>query len=87
MKGIDNMEEKIIGGISISKWKEVFRSLCETAIDKDYFSDILFYDLYPNTGAEAAAVDEDDEDAQYDVYNEKWKYVYEAMKEIFGERD
>lgn len=77
------MEEKIIGGISISKWKEVFRSLCETAMDKDYFSDILFYDLYPDTGAEPAAIDEDDE--KYNPYSEKWKYAYEALREIFKE--
>ena len=81
------MEEKMIGGISISKWKEAFRELCENAIDKDDFSDILFYDLYPDTSAEAAAIDEDDEEAQYEVYNEKWKYVHEALKEVFGERN
>ena len=66
------MEEKMIGGISISKWKEAFRELCEIAIDKDYFSDILFYDLYPDGDGE---------------YEEKWNYTREAMKEIFGERD
>ena len=79
------MEEKMIGGISLTKWKEVFRELCETAMDKDYFSDILFYDLYPNTGAEAAAVDEDNE--EHNPYSEKWDHAYEALKEIFGERD
>ena len=81
------MEEKVIGGIAISKWKEVFRELCEIAMDKDYFSDILFYDLYPETSAEAAAIDDDDEDAQCDVYNAKWEYVDEALDAIFGERN
>ena len=74
------MEEKIIGGISISRWKEAFRELCEIAMDKDYFSDILFYDLYPNTGAEALAAD------GCSAYTEKWNYAYEALKEILGER-
>ena len=81
------MEEKMIGGISISTWKEAFYNLCEIAMDKDYFSDILFYQLYPNTAAESAAIDGNDEDAQCNVYNEKWNYAYEALKEIFGERD
>lgn len=76
------MEEKIIGGISISKWKEVFRELCEVAIDKDYFSDILFFELYPNTSAEAAAIE--DEEASCNVYSEKWKYVREALDVVFS---
>lgn len=78
------MKEKMIGGISISRWKEAFRAMCEIAMDKDYFSDILFYDLYPNTDAEAAAIGDDDEDAQCDIYNEKWEYAYEALKEVFN---
>ena len=68
------MEEKMIGGISISKWREAFRELCEIAIDKDYFSDILFFDLYPDVQGEAQ-------------YKEKWNYAYEALKEVFGERN
>lgn len=81
-------KEKMIGGISISKWKEAFRELCEIAMDKDYFSDILFFDLYPNTHekAEAAVNDKGNEEALYDVYNEKWNYAYEALEEIFKER-
>ena len=75
------MEEKMIGGISISRWREAFRELCEIAIDKDYFSDILFYDLYPNTHEEADATND------CNVYAEKWNYTREALKEIFGERD
>lgn len=77
------MEEKMIGGISISRWKAAFRELCEIAMDKDYFSDILFEDLYPNTWEEAAEIE--DEDAQCDVYEEKWNYAYEALKEVFKE--
>lgn len=80
------MEEKIIGGVSITEWKKAFASLARIAMDKDYFSDIMFYELFPNTGAEAAAIDDDDEDAQCDVYNEKWDYAYEAFEEIFGEK-
>ena len=59
MKGNDKHGRKMIGGISISRWKAAFRELCEIAMDKDYFSDILFFDLYPNTHEEAAAVDKD----------------------------
>ena len=80
------MEEKIIGGVSITEWKKAFASLARIAMDRDYFSDIMFYELYPNTEAEAAAIDDDDEDAQCDVYNEKWDYSYEAFEEIFGEK-
>lgn len=80
------MKEKIIGGVSIAEWKKAFASLVRIAMDKDYFSDIMFYKLYPNTAAEAAAIDDDDEDAQCDVYNEKWEYAYEAFEEIFGEK-
>ena len=79
------MEEKIIGGISISKWKEAFHSVCKIAMDKGYFSDILFFDLYPNTHEEADKIE--DCDAQCDFYNEKWEYAYEALKEIFREKD
>jgi hypothetical protein len=79
-------KDKMIGGIPLSKWKEVFYDLCQIAMDKDYFSDILFWDLYPETSDEIAATNKDDEDAQYIIYNEKWNYAYEALEEIFGER-
>ena len=78
------MKDKIIGGISIERWKTVFAELVADAIDKDYFSDILFFDLYPNVGEETLAIDEDDEDAICDIYNEKWGYVDEAYEAIFG---
>lgn len=77
---------KLIGGIPITTWKEKIADLVRLAMNKDYFDDILFYELYPNTAAEAAAIDEDDEDAQCDVYNSKWEYAYEAFEEIFGEK-
>ena len=80
------MEEKIIGGVSITEWKKAFADLVRIAMNKDYFSDIMFYKLYPNTAAEAAAIGDDDEDAQCNVYNEKWDYAYEAFEEIFGEK-
>ena len=80
------MENKMIGGISIERWKEAFAELVNIAISKDYFSDILFFDLYPNTHDEAHAIDEDDEEAICDIYNEKWSYVDEAYKAIFGVR-
>ena len=57
-----NMEEKMIGGIPLTTWKKEIANLVRIAMDKDYFSDIMFYKLYPNTAAEAAAIDEDDED-------------------------
>ena len=79
------MKEKMIGGISITTWKEIIADLVRLAMNKDYFDDTLFYELYPNTAAEAVAIDEDDEDAQCDVYNSKWEYVYKAFEEIFGE--
>ena len=77
------MEEKMIGGIPLTTWKEEIANLVRIAMNKDYFSDTLFYKLYPNTAAEAAAIDED---AQCDVYNEKWEYAYEAFEAIFGEK-
>ena len=78
------MEDKIIGGISLEKWKAAFAELVANAIDHDDFSDILFFDLYPGTHEEAGAIDEDDEDAICDIYNEKWDYVDEAYEAIFG---
>lgn len=78
------MNNKTIGGIPLEKWKDAFAELVAIAIDKDYFSDILFFDLYPGTHEEAHAIDDDDEDAICDIYNEKWNYVDEAYEAIFG---
>lgn len=73
--------QKIIGGISIERWKRAFANAVEIAMDNDYFSDILFFDLYPDTHEEVAKIDED---AQCDVYNSKWEYANKAFKEVFG---
>jgi hypothetical protein len=53
-------------------------------MDKDYFSDILFFELYPNTAEEAANIPDEDEEAICDVYNSKWDMVDKAFKEVFG---
>ena len=42
-------KQKMIGGVSIDRWKQAFADVAAIAIDNDYFSDILFYDLYPGT--------------------------------------
>ena len=76
--------QKIIGGISIKRWKKAFAAATRMAMEKDYFSDILFFDLYPDIHEEVVKIDENDEDAQCDVYNAKWKYAAEAFKEVFG---
>lgn len=55
------------------KWVEAFAMAVNTAIDKDYFSDVLFYDLYPD------APQETEED-----YEALWAKVDEAFKEVFG---
>ena len=77
------MENKVIDGVSIDKWNEAFAICLANAIGSDDFSDLLFYDLYPNTHEEAAACGEDGE-AMEEVYNSKWNSVYKAFLEIFG---
>ena len=66
------LHDKIVGGISIEKWKLAFADAVNTAIDKGYFSDTLFFDLFPEYGNE-------DEN-----YEKIWTYVDEAFKEVFG---
>ena len=61
--------EKMIGGISIERWKRAFAEAADIAIDKDYFSDILLFDLYPNTHDGAAAVGEENEELVDEIYN------------------
>ena len=88
------MNEKMIGGIPVSKWRKAFALAAAIAIDKDYFSDILFYDLYPNIYEEAAAAEKAADEARLnglevdnavdEVYHAKWDYVNEAFKEVFG---
>ena len=78
------MKDKVIGGIFFESWIKAFGKAATIAMDNDYFSDILFFDLYPNTSEEAAQVEEIDEDAACDIYNEKWNYANEAFEEVFG---
>jgi hypothetical protein len=72
----------MIGGIKLEVWKAAF--LRASGMDKSYFEDILYYELYPNIEEELAGIDEDDEDAICDVYNAKMDYADEAHKAIFG---
>ena len=72
----------MIGGIKIEIWKEAF--LRVSGLDKTYFEDVLYHELYPNISEEIANIDEDDEDAICDVYNAKWDYANEAHQIIFG---
>ena len=76
------MMDKKIGGISIERWKRAFATAAEIAINKGYFDDILYNDLYPNIHEEVAGIE--DEDAQDDIYNEKMDFADEAFKEIFN---
>jgi hypothetical protein len=78
------MEKITVGNVSLEKWKAAFAIAVANSFGHDDFSDILFYDLYPNTSEEAANIAEDDEEKADEVYNEKWDYAYEAFKEIFG---
>ena len=77
------MNEKMIGGIPVSKWRKAFAEAVNIAIDQDYFSDILCFDLYPNIYEEAAAL-RDDEKALRNLYDTKWAFVEEAFKEVFN---
>lgn len=65
------MEEKMINNIPLSTWKKAFADTVAIAIDKDYFSDTLFYDLNFSCNT--------NEEIQY-----AWECVEEAFKEIFG---
>ena len=77
-------KQKMIGGVSIDRWKQAFADVAAIAIDKDYFSDILFYDLYPGTYDEYDKVKDENTDIADNIFNEKWKFVDEAFKEVFG---
>ena len=77
-------KQKMIGGISIDRWKQAFANAAAIAIDNDYFSDILFYDLYPGTYDEYDKVKDENTDIADNIFNEKWKFVDEAFKEVFG---
>ena len=74
--------EKMIGGIPKSKWVEAFADAVEIAIDKDYFSDILYYYLYE--GKLPKEEDFEDEDDYEKAINALWANVDEAFVEVFG---
>lgn len=82
--------KKEIGGISLDKWKRAFANAVSIAIEKDYFSDIFFFDLYPNINEEINKIWYEDtsdaarEEAVENLYEKKWAYVNEAFNEIFG---
>ena len=77
-------QKKMIGGVSIDRWKQAFADVAAIAIDNDYFSDILFYDLYPGTYDKYDKVKDENTDIADNIFNEKWKFVDEAFKEVFG---
>lgn len=79
-----DINTKTIGNISIECWKEAFGKAVAIAMENDEFSDILFYELYPNTFEEIHHIEEEDEEAACDIYNEKWDYANEAFKAVFG---
>ena len=62
--------ETEIAGIAMERWKWAFGQAVNLAIDKDYFSDILEYDLFAN-------------DDEID-YEKAWDAVNEAFEAIFG---
>lgn len=74
--------EKVIDGVSMSKWKEAFAICLVNAFHSDDFSDLLFYDLYPNVHEEAGETE--DEEAIDEIYNSKWNSTYKAFLELFG---
>lgn len=55
------------------KWLRAFAVAVNIAIEKDYFSDILEYDLYPE-------VDLSDDQA----WEEMWNHMDDAFQDIFG---
>lgn len=66
-------QDKIVGGLAIEKWRAAFSELVRCAVDKDYFSDILEFDLY----LDQLHSDED--------YDKAWDAMREAFAEVFGE--
>lgn len=77
-------EKNIVGGISLEAWKKAFAQAVRNNIDHGYFNDILYYHLYPKDVEEAHKIEEEDEKAACDILNEKWEFVDEAFKAIFG---
>ena len=77
-------EKNIVGGISLRAWKKAFAQAVRNNIDHGYFDDILYYHLYSKDVEEAHKIEEEDEEAACDIFNEKWEFVDEAFKAIFG---
>lgn len=73
-----------IGNISIEFWKKAFGKAVAITMENDEFSDILFYELYPNTDEEVFRAEGKDEKEAYKIYDEKWNYANEAFKAVFG---
>ena len=65
--------------VSIERWKEAFAEAVRIAVYKDYFSDILHFDLFPIDYPD----DVDDEEVEEND-KAKWEYFYEAFHEVFG---
>lgn len=62
-----------IHGISKEKWVRAFADAVEVAIDKGYFSDTLFFYLYPDAPQDTV-----------EDFTKLWSYVDDAFKEVFG---
>lgn len=77
-------EKNIVGGISLEAWRKAFAQAVRNNIDHGYFNDILYYHLYPKDVEEVHKIEEEDEEAACDILNEKWEFVDEAFKAIFG---
>ena len=75
-------EKNIVGGISLETCKKAFAQAVRNNIDHGYFNDILYYHLYPEDVEEANKIE--NEEAACDILNEKWEFVDEAFKAIFG---
>lgn len=65
--------------VSIEKWKEAFAEAVRITVDKDYFSDILHFNLFPIDYPDDVDYEEMEEDGKA-----KWEYFYDAFYEIFG---
>ena len=77
-------EKNIIGGISLEAWRKAFAQAVRNNIDHGYFNDIVYYHLYPKDVEKAHKIEEENEEAACDILNEKWEFVDEAFKAIFG---
>lgn len=67
--------------ISKEKWIEAFAYAVDIAIEEDYFSDILRFELYPNYLNVKSEEDEEEIDARWE---KAWEEVDKAFKEVFG---